>query len=132
MLINKMQKLEIVRTRLQNRQDVLLRTIETLSSVPNLQRGKLQMKNQKTTKCPHRACTLVPTDTIVQLIRSQPSVVIAPPEKEIPVAMVSQAVSKRTKMNSITLGKESPDQSISAATITDLGQATPFGIGKSP
>jgi hypothetical protein len=67
-LTNKMQKLEIFRPRLQNRQDVLLRTIETLSWVPNLQRGKLQMKNQKTTRCAHRACTLVSTDTIVQLI----------------------------------------------------------------
>jgi hypothetical protein len=35
-----------------------------------LQRGKLQMKNQKTTKCAHSACTFVSTDTIVQLIRS--------------------------------------------------------------
>jgi hypothetical protein len=53
--------------------------------------------------------------------------VIAPPEKEIPVAIVSQAVSRRRKMNSITPGKESPDQSISTMTITDLGQTTPLG-----
>src|SRR5260370_42640225 len=32
-------------------------------------------------------------------------------------------------MNTITLGKESPDQSSSATTITDLGQTTPLGKG---
>src|SRR5260370_7341841 len=32
-------------------------------------------------------------------------------------------------MNTITLGKESPDQSISTTTSTDLGQTTPLGKG---
>jgi len=35
-LINKMQKLGIFRPRLQSRQEVMLRTVETLSSVPNI------------------------------------------------------------------------------------------------
>ena len=55
------------------------------------------MKNQKTTKCAHRACTLVSTDTIVQLIRSQPSVLIAPPKKEISVVIVPQALTRETR-----------------------------------
>jgi hypothetical protein len=48
--------------------------------------------------------------------------VIAPPEEEIPVVIVPQAARRRTKMNTIALSEENPDQSISATTITDLSQ----------
>jgi hypothetical protein len=34
---------------------------------------------------------------------------------------------EENKMNTITPGKESPDQSISTTTITDLGQTPPLG-----